>query len=184
MNPQYRHSRLPAFTLLVLLFTFCLPTIPLHAAVLSGKVVYVSDGDTLTLLSGKQQYKIRLLAIDAPEHDQAFGNSAKKNLSALVSGQSVTVHWQQRDQYQRIIGQVWVNHPDCKSSVCENTIDVNLQQILSGGAWWYRHFAGGQTAADAARYEQAENHARRSRLGLWSKQKPIAPWQWRRTHHR
>lgn len=46
-------------------------------AEITGKVVGISDGDTLTLLSGREQIKVRLVEIDAPEKGQAFGNRAK-----------------------------------------------------------------------------------------------------------
>ncbi|MDB5821392.1 MAG: uncharacterized protein JWR21_96 [Herminiimonas sp.] len=46
-----------------------------HAAELTGRVVGVHDGDTITVLDvGKTQYKIRLAGIDAPELKQAFGS--------------------------------------------------------------------------------------------------------------
>jgi endonuclease YncB( thermonuclease family) len=45
-----------------------------YAAGLTGCIVGVHDGDTVTLLdSNKQQHKIRLKGIDAPEAHQAFG---------------------------------------------------------------------------------------------------------------
>jgi endonuclease YncB( thermonuclease family) len=39
----------------------------------TGRVVKVSDGDTLTVLVNKTQIRVRLDAIDAPEPAQAFG---------------------------------------------------------------------------------------------------------------
>lgn len=39
-----------------------------HAATLSGTVVGVSDGDTITVLdANREQYKIRVAGIDAPD---------------------------------------------------------------------------------------------------------------------
>ena len=49
-----------------------------------GRVVGVSDGDTLTVLMSGRQVKIRLAEIDAPEKSQAFGQRAKQSLSDLV----------------------------------------------------------------------------------------------------
>ena len=48
---------------------------------LTGKVVGVHDGDTLTLLVNEKQYKVRLDGIDAPELGQDFGTRAKQALS-------------------------------------------------------------------------------------------------------
>lgn len=40
----------------------------------TGRVVKIADGDTLTVLDdAKRQHKIRLAGIDAPERRQAFG---------------------------------------------------------------------------------------------------------------
>ena len=47
----------------------------------TGKVVGVADGDTITVLYNKQQYKIRFQHIDCPESTQAFGAKAKQALS-------------------------------------------------------------------------------------------------------
>ena len=45
-----------------------------NAAQLTGRVVKVQDGDTITVLDANHvQYKIRLAGIDAPEMHQAFG---------------------------------------------------------------------------------------------------------------
>ena len=57
----------------------------------SGKVVGVTDGDTVTVLDGRIQVKVRLSEIDAPEKAQPFGNRAKQALSNLVHGQEVRV---------------------------------------------------------------------------------------------
>jgi endonuclease YncB( thermonuclease family) len=59
---------------------------------ITGKVVGVSDGDTITILdSGNRQHKIRLEGIDAPESNQGYGSRAKQCLSDLVFGKTVTV---------------------------------------------------------------------------------------------
>ena len=55
------------------------------AAELTGKVVGVSDGDTVTVLDGAhEQHRIRLAGIDAPEKRQPYGERAKQYLSDLV----------------------------------------------------------------------------------------------------
>ena len=73
---------------------------------MSGKVVAVADGDTLTVLVGKQQVKIRFSGIDAPEKKQPFGQRAKQGLSDCAYGKMVDVDWRKTDRYGRTIGKV------------------------------------------------------------------------------
>jgi len=62
------------------------------AATLPGRVVRVTDGDTIVILAeGDVQHKIRLQGIDAPERGQAYGTKSKEHLSDLVAGRFVTV---------------------------------------------------------------------------------------------
>ena len=85
-----------------------------HADTITGRVVGVADGDTVTVLDAdKVQHKIRLAGIDAPEKAQAFGTRSKQNLSDLVFGKDVRVDWDKRDRYGRIVGKVWVQPSDC-----------------------------------------------------------------------
>lgn len=63
-----------------------------RASSLSGQVVSVADGDTITVLDfTREQYKIRLSGIDAPEKKQPYGQRSKQSLSDLVFNQRVTV---------------------------------------------------------------------------------------------
>ncbi len=76
------------------------------AADFTGRVVGVSDGDTITVLSKGKPVRIRLHGIDCPEKRQAFGTRAKQFTSALVFGQTVTVHVMDQDRYWRTVGEV------------------------------------------------------------------------------
>ncbi len=146
---------------------------------LSGKVVGVADGDTVTVLdTNHQQHKIRLTGIDAPEKAQPFGQRSKESMSALVFGKEVDVQWGKRDRYRRIVGKVMVQPSDCRT--CPKTLDAGLAQITSGLAWWYQKYAKDQSAEDAGRYEFAEHEARAKRAGLWADGHPVPPWDWRK----
>ena len=72
---------------LALLITLFLGTSFANAQeVISGRVVGVHDGDTITILDEeKVQTKIRLAEIDTPESKQPYGSRAKQELSSLVS---------------------------------------------------------------------------------------------------
>lgn len=54
---------------------------------LTGRVVAVTDGDTLTILdAGNQRHRVRVAGIDAPEKKQAFGQRSKMFLWELAFG--------------------------------------------------------------------------------------------------
>ena len=97
-----------------LLFAICLLALALgpEASELTGKVVSVSDGDTLRVLVGDQQIKIRLGGIDAPESDQPFGQSSKRYLAEAVAGQTAVVEFEKKDRYGRVIGKVLLDGAD------------------------------------------------------------------------
>ena len=96
------------------------------AAELTGVIVGISDGDTLTVLVDKTPYTIRLAGIDAPESRQTFGQASKQHLSALAYKKAVTVLWDKKDRYGRIVGKVLVGG-----------MDICLAQIKVGLAWHY-----------------------------------------------
>lgn len=139
------------------------------AEVLIGKVVGVSDGDTITLLDGaKVQYKIRLVGIDAPEKAQPFGQASKRNLSDMIFGKEVHVEWFKKDRYQRTLGKVILNGQD----VC-------FEQVKRGMAWHYKKYQREQSVEDQRLYSEAEVKARTSKHGLWIDPDPIEPSEFR-----
>ena len=97
---------------------------PLFA--LSGKVVSISDGDTITVLSGKEQTKVRLYGIDAPEKKQDYGQRSKQFLASLIAGQMVEIEPKGKDRYKRTLGIIHYKGQD-----------INAQMVLNGYAWAY-----------------------------------------------
>jgi endonuclease YncB( thermonuclease family) len=135
------------------------------AETLTGTVVAVADGDTITVLDAHhEQHKIRLSGIDAPEKSQPYGQRSKESMSAMVFGKEVDVLWHKHDRYQRIVGKVMVKPSDCPT--CPKTLDAGLAQLTKGLAWWYRQYAKEQSPEDAGRYEFAEQEARAKHAGL------------------
>jgi len=150
-----------------------------YADTLLGVVVGVTDGDTITVLDAeRQQHKVRLGGIDAPEKAQPFGQRSKENLSRLVFKKEVAVDWTKRDRYQRIVGKVMVQPSDCPT--CPKTLDAGQAQVSVGLAWWYRKYAKEQSPEDRGRYESEEQEARVRHVGLWQDPDPVPPWEWRR----
>ena len=139
-------------------------------ATIDGKVVGVADGDTITILDvSNVQYKIRLAGIDAPEKKQDFGNVSKQSLSDMVFNQLVRVDWVKTDRYGRIVGKVFLNN-----------LDVNLEQIKRGMAWFYRKYQNELILEDRLNYLHAAENAINQRMGLWLQKDPIAPWNFRK----
>ncbi|MDO8773384.1 MAG: thermonuclease family protein [Burkholderiaceae bacterium] len=140
------------------------------AETITGRVVGVSDGDTLTVLdASNQQFKIRLSGIDAPEKRQPFGSRAKDSLSETVFNKQVVVESSKEDRYRRKVGKVQ-----------HDGTDVNLEQVKKGMAWRYTAYAKEQAPADREAYANAEAVARAQRRGLWREATPSAPWEFRR----
>lgn len=153
----------------VLAFVLCLP-VSVLAETLTGYVVSIADGDTITVLdANRQQHKIRLAGIDAPEKKQPFGDRSKQTLADMVFNKTVTVEWDKQDRYGRTVGKVIVNGRD-----------ANFEQIRAGMAWWYEKYRKEQSAADQRLYANEEEQARARRVGLWRDVAPMAPWDWRK----
>ncbi len=139
---------------------------------LTGKVVKVVDGDTLYVLDANyKEHKIRLAGIDAPERNQAYGLASRKHLASIVAGKQVTVEYQERDRYGRIVGKGLVDG-----------IDVCLEQLKAGFAWHYKKYQHEQSLEDQRLYANAEIKARTERLGLWRENNPNPPWEYRRLY--
>ncbi|MBX9960770.1 MAG: thermonuclease family protein [Burkholderiaceae bacterium] len=158
----------------ILLLTIALLGLPCQADLISGRVVSVSDVDTITVLDGNRvQHKIRLAGIDAPERTQAFGQRSRESLAELVANQAVIVETNKQDRYGRYVGKVLIDGQD-----------VNVEQIRRGLAWFYRQYEQELSDSDRQRYDRAEIEARESRRGLWVDRRPVAPWDFRAAERR
>jgi endonuclease YncB( thermonuclease family) len=129
-----------------------------------GRVVKVSDGDTVTVLVENRQVRVRLDAIDAPELKQAFGSRSQQSLAEMCAAKSVRVIERGLDRYGRTVG--WI--------ICDG-VDANSEQVRRGMAWVYERYAPRNSPLYGL---QGEAHD--TRRGLWADPQPVAPWQWRR----
>ncbi|HBJ35564.1 MAG TPA: nuclease, partial [Planctomycetaceae bacterium] len=127
-----------------------------------GKVVSVADGDTVTVLVNKEQVRVRLEGIDAPESNQSFGARAKQALSGLVFGKTVTIKKTGTDRFGRTLGVIMVGD-----------LDANAKMIEDGWAWHYKQYN------QENRLAQLEDAARQAKRGLWADPSPLAPWEFR-----
>jgi endonuclease YncB( thermonuclease family) len=128
-----------------------------------GRVVRVTDGDTITVMMRKTKVDVRLDSIDAPEARQPFYRRSKASLAALCAGKEARVSERGKDRYGRTIGVVR----------CDG-VDANSEQVRRGFAWVFVRYA----PAGSPLY-LLEAAARSTRTGLWADLHPVAPWDWR-----
>jgi endonuclease YncB( thermonuclease family) len=133
-------------------------------ATLSGRVVKVTDGDTITILTaGNKQEKIRLIDIDAPEKGQDYCNRSQEYLASMVAGKTVTVEYKGRDRYRRILGTVYVEGKN-----------VNEEMVRAGLAWEYY-------LTKNRKIKALQEEAQRKRLNIWSMPNPVSPREYRQS---
>lgn len=131
---------------------------------LTGKAYRVLDGDTFVLLDAEKNLNtIRIWGIDCPERRQSFGDKATLFLSSLVVGKPVTVTVKSKDQYGRLVGQVF-----------HEGSDIGLAMVRMGFAWHYVAITKNRALA------AAQLEAKKQQLGLWSEPKPTPPWVFRK----
>lgn len=134
---------------------------------ISGKVVSIADGDTITILdSSNTQHKIRIYGVDCPESHQDYGQKAKQFTSDMVFGKTVEVRVMATDRYGRTVGVVNIG------GKC-----LNEELVKNGMAWFYGQYCKASFCSQWNRYQE---EARSRKIGLWSIQNPIPPWEFRR----
>lgn len=150
-------------TALYIILLFCSAQL-IFSAEISGKVVGISDGDTITIIdTSNSRYRIRLDRIDAPERRQPFGEKSKQYLSSLIFGKQVKIEYQKKDRYGRILGVVF-----CDAQ------EINLVMVQHGMAWHYSYYDKTEL------YAVAEREARRKKIGLWGDPNPVNPYDFRK----
>ncbi|MFP4418186.1 MAG: thermonuclease family protein [Chitinivibrionales bacterium] len=145
--------------LLCLTFVFISAT-----TTLTGRVVGVIDGDSITLLKDNQTIKIRLHGIDCPERGQDYGTRAKQFTSGMCYGKNVTVIVRDTDHYGRQVGEV----------ILDDGTNLNQSILAEGLGWWYEKYAPRDSVLATL-----EHLARQHSRGLWKLPNPIPPWEFR-----
>jgi endonuclease YncB( thermonuclease family) len=150
------------------LLLLSVPLSPAADEPFAGKVVGISDGDTLTVIrqtgAKTESVTVRLNGVDAPETGQPFGAQSKKFTSNLTYDKPVVVVPKTYDLYGRLVAEI----------ILPEGTNLSHEIVRAGYGWWYREYC-----PDHAVLGALENAARRNRWGLWAGNDPIPPWQFR-----
>jgi len=128
----------------------------------------VHDGDTLRVRQG-QLVRVRFACIDAPELAQPLGKESRDFLKSLIAqnGDRVTLKIVDTDRYGRKVAEVFAGSKF-----------LQAEQVKSGMAYVYEQYLS--NCPDAAAVKQAQDLAKRSRVGVWSGNY-TKPWDYRKT---
>lgn len=140
-----------------------------RARVFFGKVIYVTDGDTLTVMHGGSPVCIRLWGIDAPEMTQPYGEDAWQYAMDIALGRRVKVFVMGERSYGRTVASVRL----------PGRRDLGTEMVREGLAWW-----SPAHAPTALHLEYLQQEAHDARRGLWAAPRPLPPWVWRRMKER
>ncbi len=135
----------------------------------------VYDGDTLRVVRGNEELKIRFCGIDAPEYRQKLGIEARDHLRSLLelgNGELLLVPIE-KDRYGRTVAEVYV--PDSKSTA----VNLNMQMLRDGYAWLYAQYV--DNCPSAEQFAIAEELARDEKIGVWNGSS-IPPWEFRKSN--
>jgi len=105
---------------------------------------------------------VRMFGTDAPERDQPFSKESAEFISKYLHQDAIT-KVNGTDRYGRRLGILFVEGQD-----------INLLSIRSGYSWHFKEYSKDKAYADA------EEYARKIRLGLWKLPNTIPPWKWRK----
>jgi len=148
--------------ILILAFYFFFHSSPQEVFI--GKVVNVTDGNTIELLTDENEsYKIQLAGVDCPEPEQPFGPEAKHLLEKSIRGKKVEAHVERKDRWG--IRQAVVIPNDGN--------DPRLKLLAEGLAWTSEKNA-------VPELESIRIDAKAHGKGLWKEKDPTPPWTFRR----
>jgi endonuclease YncB( thermonuclease family) len=138
------------------------------AGTLFGTVKEIDNGDTITIICLTRPLKIRLMGIDAPDNEQAYGDVARQHLSDLILNQQVVVEYTGLGDNFLIVGRVLLKQTD-----------VGAQMIRDGVAWYDKTFDSMLLETQRQMYAECETAARTEHRGLWQDPDPLPPWKFK-----
>lgn len=151
--------------LLVMSFSLSFASVVIAEEFYWATATRVPDGDTLWVqpLSGATSRKLRLQGLDAPEICQSGGPAAREALRFLVAQRVLKVRVKYTDDYGRGLAHIEADGQD-----------VAAMMVRSGQAWSYR------SRRSPGPYALQEAQARKVKAGLFAKEAPERPGDFRR----
>jgi endonuclease YncB( thermonuclease family) len=110
---------------------------------------------------------IRLAGVDAPElahwgrEAQPYSKEAHEWLINLIHNRRVRAYIYRRDQYDRVVAQVYIRTWLFRK-------DVGLEMLKSGLATVYEAKTGAEFGKVEQNYRAAEQKARENKVGMWA----------------
>ena len=136
----------------------------------------IIDGDTVDIMCNKVRERIRLDAIDCPEDGQEWGDIATMGLIKLIGGhKKVKLERHGTDKYGRTIGTLFVYDSEKK-----RWLNVSERMVTLGHAWVMPGFCNHLPLQRKKRLMELGAWAKSKKIGLWKREDPIPPWQWRK----
>jgi endonuclease YncB( thermonuclease family) len=163
-------SNIPKINRSIMLLTMLLALgASARATDLSGQVTEVIDGNTISLKSLSHTIKVRLLAIEPPDKNQPYAETARKHLADLVLGKYVVVRYTGIGTQGYLVGRILLEQAD-----------INAQMLRDGVAWFYQPEEANLSESERQLYPACEQAARAEKRGLWQEKEPLSPWVFRK----
>lgn len=149
--------------------------LPQPSSYLNGRVARITDGDTVWIQVADrfEWVQVRFYGVDAPESEwpdlwpaQPFSAEAKKFLVEKTAGRQVSVQLKNDTTYGRTVGEIFVNGKS-----------LSRELLKHGLAWWNKKYA-----PDDLVLKNLQEKAKSAKLGLWSQENPVPPWEHRRRY--
>ena len=137
----------------------------------------IYDGDTLRVVRGTEELKIRICGIDAPELKQPLGIESRDYLRSLIAQGDGTIHVLpiETDRYDRTVAELWI---PIKLDY-EAQIHLNTVMVEAGYAYHYQQYSGSCVSSENLGW--AEEIAKDEELGVWNGNHQ-KPWEWRKAN--
>ena len=153
--------------LLALVGLCCLPDACFSAVdhFFHGVVIKVIDGDSIIIDVKNKRKMVRLWGIDSPERGMKYAEAAKRFVEHNVLGKSVKVRPYYKDEYGRVVADIFVNENNIAEAILEN-----------GFAWVHIYYCKKEICR---KWRNIQENACRNKRGLWLDPSPRPPWEYK-----